>query len=104
MRQPTVRGSQVNRIDWIGWAASATLLATLVWQVRKEWRAKDLGGVSSLLFIGQMAASAGFIVYSVAVHNWVFVVSNVLIATTALVGQILFLIKRKRFERRPHSS
>ena len=87
-------------VDWIGWAASAVLLAPLVWQVRKEWRAKDLGGVSAWLFIGQMAASAGFIVYSLAVHNWVFVVSNVLIATTALVGQILYLIKRKRVERR----
>ena len=89
----------MTSVDWIGWAASAILLATLVWQVRKEWRAKDLDGVSAWLFAGQIAASAGFIVYSIALRNWVFVVSNVLIATTAVIGQALFLIKRRRFER-----
>jgi MtN3 and saliva related transmembrane protein len=89
--------------DWIGWAASAILLATLGWQVRKEWRAKDVDGVSAWLFVGQMAASAGFIVYSLALHSWVFVVSNVLIAATAMIGQVLYLIKRRKSRRRGNS-
>lgn len=92
----------MNKVDMIGWLASAILLTTLAWQIHKQWQAKDQDGVSAWLFVGQMAASVGFIIYSVEVRNWVFVVSNVLIALTALTGQALFLIKRKKSE--PDSS
>jgi MtN3 and saliva related transmembrane protein len=73
--------------DWLGWAASAVLLATLARQVYGQWRDKTSQGVSSWLFIGQVSASCGFVVYSWLVGNWVFVVTNTAILCTALVGQ-----------------
>jgi uncharacterized protein with PQ loop repeat len=88
----------MNRIELVGWLASAILVVTLAWQIHKQWQAQDQDGISAWLFAGQMAASIGFIVYSVGVRNWVFVVSNALIALTALTGQVLFLVKRKRIE------
>lgn len=50
--------------DVIGWLASAILLATLVKQIHKQAANKDAEGVSRWLFVGQIAASVGFIVYS----------------------------------------
>ena len=82
--------------DLIGWLASAILLATLARQTWRQWREPDPRGVSHWLFLGQMAASAGFIVYSWLLHNWVFIVTNVLILLTAIVGQVVFLKKDKQ--------
>lgn len=79
--------------EWIGWLSSAILLATLVRQIAKQMRAARNGersdGVSRWLFLGQCAASAGFVVYSLLVGNWVFVVTNACILITALIGQWL---------------
>jgi uncharacterized protein with PQ loop repeat len=78
-------------IDLIGWASSAILLATLVRQVQRQWKERSTQGVSSWLFIGQLAASTGFLVYSVLVKNWVFVFTNAALLITALVGQAIYL-------------
>ena len=61
-RVPARRGGATLRIvtELIGWASSAILLATLVRQVRKQWREGTSEGVSRWLFVGQTAASAGF--------------------------------------------
>jgi MtN3 and saliva related transmembrane protein len=75
--------------DAVGWTASAILLATLVRQVIKQARDADAAGVSHWLFLGQSAASVGFIVYSVLVDNWVFIVTNTCILATAIVGQVI---------------
>jgi MtN3 and saliva related transmembrane protein len=77
--------------DLIGWASSIVLLATVVGQVRKQWRARSSEGVSRWLFVGQTAASAGFTVYSALVKNWVFTVTNALLLISALVGCALTL-------------
>lgn len=77
----------MNGEDAIGWTASAVLLATLIRQVWTQARDKYAAGVSRWLFVGQMSASVLFIAYSVLVENWVFVVSNVCILITAVVGQ-----------------
>src|SRR5690606_14097352 len=82
------RGRRRMNPDWIGWAASAILLATLVRQIRKQV-ADEGAGVSRWLFIGQSLASVGFIVYSVMLDNWVFIVTNSCILLTAIVGQCL---------------
>lgn len=74
--------------DIIGWLASAILLATLVRQIRKQV-AEGGAGVSRWLFIGQSLAPVGFIIYSVMLNNWVFIVTNVCILMTAIVGQCL---------------
>jgi len=82
--------------DVIGWAASAILMATLIKQIHKQSTEENAAGVSKWLFLGQMAASVGFIVYSWLLDNWVFITTNSLILLTALVGQWVVWRKRKR--------
>jgi MtN3 and saliva related transmembrane protein len=74
--------------DLIGWIASAILLATLARQTWRQWREPDPRGVSRWLFLGQIAASVGFVAYSWMLRNWVFIVTNTLILLTAVVGQL----------------
>jgi len=73
-------------LDAIGWLSSALLVVTLVHQVRKQWKSGHSEGVSRWLFIGQLVASDGFVVYSALLGNWVFVVTNALLVVNALVG------------------
>jgi MtN3 and saliva related transmembrane protein len=82
--------------DAIGWAAAVILLATLARQVYTQWRDHTAAGVSRWLFIGQLCASVGFIIYSWLLGSWVFVATNVLILLTALVGQWVTLRNRRR--------
>jgi MtN3 and saliva related transmembrane protein len=76
--------------DWIGWAASAVLLATLLRQVYTQWRERSTKGVSRWLFIGQLTASTGFLIYSFLLDNWVFVFTNAALLVTALIGQWIY--------------
>ena len=81
--------------DVIGWVASAILLATLIRQIVKQARADSKeDGVSTWLFIGQATASTLFIVYSVLLGNWVFIVTNACLLVTALVGQWITVRRR----------
>ncbi len=73
--------------EWVGWGSAIVLFATIVRQVQMQWRAGPGSGVSSWLFIGQLIASLGFAWYSFLVGNAVFVVTNMLLAITALIGQ-----------------
>jgi hypothetical protein len=82
--------------ELIGWLSSAILLLTLSWQVRKQWREGRSEGVSRWLFVGQIAASTGFTVYSWLVGNWVFVVTNALILVDAVFGAWLVFHQRRR--------
>jgi len=83
----------------IGWSAAAILLATISRQVYTQWRERSTQGLSRWLFIGQLAASTGFVVYSWLLGNWVFVVTNVLMLATAGLGQWIYLRNRHREER-----
>ena len=74
----------------IGWASSSILLATIGRQVYTQWKTKSTAGVSRWLFLGQLAASTGFTIYSVLLHNWVYVCSNVALLVTAVAGQIIY--------------
>lgn len=74
----------------IGWTASAILLLTLISQVRTQWATRSTTGVSRRLFIGQSAASLGFLSYSALVGDTVFVFTNACILLTALIGQIVY--------------
>jgi MtN3 and saliva related transmembrane protein len=76
-------------VDAIGWASSLVLLATIATQIHKQWRARSSEGVSKWLFVGQSAASLGFIVYSWLVHNWVFVVTNALLLVAGVAGFLI---------------
>ena len=68
--------------DLLGWGSSGILLATLMRQVYTQWRTGATAGLSNWLFIGQVAASTGYIVYSFLMRNWVYVSSNVAILLT----------------------
>ena len=84
--------------DAIGWTSSAILVLTIGAQVRKQWQDDTSRGVSPWLFVGQTAASVGFLVYSWQLENWVFVVTNALLLVAALLG--LAIVARHRRRRR----
>ena len=81
--------------DLIGWAASAILSATLGRQVYTQWRERSTEGVSRWLFIGQMCASVGFVVYSWLLDNGVFVFTNAVLLLTGVVGQLIYRRTRR---------
>jgi len=83
--------------DILGWAATAVLMATLIRQMIKQWQAPHPETVSKWLFLGQMTASVLFTAYSALLGSTVFVVTNVLLLLTAVVGQTLALCRRRRF-------
>ncbi|MFN2455894.1 MAG: hypothetical protein ABR577_16920 [Pyrinomonadaceae bacterium] len=83
----------------IGWVSSLILVLTIGKQVYKQWHEGTSEGVSKWLFVGQLAASLGFTIYSWLVRNWVFVVTNSLMLINGLLG--LFIVMRhRRRERR----
>lgn len=82
-------------VDAIGWAASVVLLLTVSRQVWKQWQQRSTEGVSHWLFIGQMTASVGFLVYSWMLGNLVFTVSNALLLIAAVTGQALYVRNRR---------
>lgn len=83
--------------ELIGWSAAAVLWLTISRQVYTQWRERHTQGMSKWLFIGQLAASSGFVVYSWLLDNWVFVVTNVMMLATAAIGQWIYL-RNKRGE------
>ena len=80
----------------VGWASSCILVLTIAKQVYKQWKEGSSEGVSRWLFIGQMAASLGFTVYSWLVGNWVFVVTNAVMLLNGLAGLLIVLYHRRR--------
>jgi MtN3 and saliva related transmembrane protein len=78
-----------------GWVPATVLLATRSRQVYTQWRDGTSQGVSKWLFIGQLAASSGFVLYSWLLGNWVFVVTNALMLLTAGLGQWIYLGNKK---------
>ena len=83
----------------IGWASSIILLLTIGKQVYKQWKEGSSENVSRWLFIGQTAASVGFLVYSWLVRNWVFVFTNAFMVVNALAG-LAIVLHHRRQERR----
>lgn len=75
--------------ELIGWVSSAILVVTIAKQVYKQWHDRTSEGVSIWLFIGQIGASVGFLIYSVLVSNLVFIVTNSLMVANALVGLVI---------------
>jgi uncharacterized protein with PQ loop repeat len=79
----------------IGWASSLILLATLVKQVYKQWKDATSEGISHWLFIGQLAASIGFSIYSYLVGSWVFLVTNTLLTINNIIGIAFYYYFKK---------
>jgi MtN3 and saliva related transmembrane protein len=93
------KGGAGSVTEAIGWISSFILVLTIGKQVYKQWHEGTSEGVSKWLFIGQMAASTGFTVYSFLVRNWVFVVTNAMMLLNGLAGFFIVLHHRRR-ERR----
>ncbi len=81
-------------VEAIGWTSSLILLVTLVKQVHKQWKTRSSEGVSRLLFIGQLAASVGFLIYSIMTGNWVFTFTNAALTVNNIIGISLFFYNR----------
>ena len=82
-------------IEFIGWASSLVLIATIAKQVHKQWHDHTSAGVSTWLFVGQLAASVGFTIYSLLVKNWVFAVTNGIMVLNGLLGYAI-TVRHKR--------
>src|SRR5690242_6613057 len=92
--------------ELIGWAAAAILVATIGRQVYAQWRAGTTAGVSKWLFVGQVSASTGFVVYSWLQRDWVFVATNAVMLATAILGQYvnLRICRKNRRSERPQEA
>ena len=51
---------------------------------------------SKWLFVGQLAASTGFTIYSYLVGSWVFMVTNLLLTINNIFGIFLYFYFKKR--------
>ncbi len=85
-------------IEIVGWTSSLILVLTIATQIAKQWRDRTSAGVSTWLFVGQLAASVGFTIYSLLVKNWVFAVTNGIMVFNGLIGYAI-TVKHKRGSR-----
>jgi uncharacterized protein with PQ loop repeat len=82
--------------ELIGWASSLILLATLIKQVYKQWADGTSEGISKWLFVGQLAASLGFVIYSYLVGSWVFMATNALLTVNNVIGICFYFYFKNR--------
>jgi MtN3 and saliva related transmembrane protein len=87
--------------EMVGWISALILILTISRQVYTQWRTKSTVGVSHWLFVGQVAASVGFVIYSFLVENWVFVAANACILVTAMVGQYIYMRNKHNSSEKP---
>jgi uncharacterized protein with PQ loop repeat len=80
----------------LGWLASLILLSTIGRQIWRQAHAPTVEGVSKWLFIGQMAASLLYVIYSVLVKNPVFIASNAALLVAGITGQVIYLRRRRK--------
>ncbi len=80
----------------IGWVSSLILVFTIGKQVYKQWSEGKSEGVSKWLFVGQIAASVGFAVYSYLVWNPVFIFTNCLMVLNGIAGLLINLYLKRR--------
>ena len=83
----------------IGWVSSVILVATIARQIHKQWHDRTSAGVSVWLFVGQLAASVGFTIYSLLVRNWVFAVTNGVMVLSGLLGYAITVRQKRRGRR-----
>ena len=83
-------------IEIIGWVSSVILVVTIAKQIHKQWSDHTSAGVSTWLFVGQLAASVGFTIYSLLVRNWVFAVTNGIMILNGLLGYAITVRHKSR--------
>jgi MtN3 and saliva related transmembrane protein len=79
----------------LGWISSLILILTIGKQVYKQWKEGTSEGVSKWLFLGEISASVGFAIYSWLLHNWVFVVTNLVMLLNAFIGLALVFYQKQ---------
>lgn len=82
--------------DAVGWASSFILLITIAVQVRRQWQSGSNKGVSKWLFIGQLAASVGFLIFSILTGSLVFAITNAMLTLGNLCGIIIYFFNRQK--------
>ncbi len=82
--------------ELLGWTSSVILILTIAAQIGKQWRDHTSAGVSTWLFVGQLAASTGFTIYSLLVRNWVFAVTNGIMVLNGLIGYGITVRHKRR--------
>ena len=80
--------------DLIGWTSSFILLITIAVQVRRQWQSGSNKGVSRWLFIGQLAASVGFLIFSILTGSLVFAITNAMLTLGNLCGILIYFKNR----------
>jgi lipid-A-disaccharide synthase-like uncharacterized protein len=80
----------------IGFASSFILLLTIGKQVYYQWSEGTSEGVSKFLFLGQITASIGFLIYSIMKNDMVFIVTNAVMVVNSLVGISILFHHRRR--------
>ncbi|MDQ4122074.1 MAG: SWEET family sugar transporter [Acidobacteriota bacterium] len=85
----------------IGFASSFILLLTIGKQVYKQWSDGTSEGVSKWLFLGQITASIGFLIYSIMKNDLVFIVTNGLMVVNSLIGIAIIFYHRRRERKSP---
>jgi len=95
--------TDANATQLIGWTSSLLLCLTISRQVYCQWRRGTSEGVSAWLFVGQLVASTGFLVFSWRIGSMVFVVTNAALVVAALAGLGL-LAHHRRTRREPTRS
>ena len=86
----------MNAEQMIGWTSSVVLACTIGYQVWRQWSEGESEGVSPLLFVGQLVASTGFLVYAALTGDPVFVVTNALLVVVAILGLLILWRHRRR--------
>src|SRR3954471_18307014 len=86
-------------VQIVGWASSLILVLTIGKQVWKQWQDGSSEGVSKWLFLGQTAASLGFVIYSVLTHDRVFIVTNALMLANGVAGYVILMRNCRRARR-----
>jgi len=79
----------------IGWVASFLLIASIGKQLHKQWTERTSVGVSKWLFLGQVVAEIGFVIYSYLGRNWVFLFTNTGLLIENLIGFAIVLHFRR---------
>ena len=82
--------------EFIGWISSLILIITIGKQVYKQWSEGKSEGVSKWLFVGQIAASLGFTLYSFLVSNWVFIFTNSIMVLNGIAGLAITIYLKRR--------
>ena len=80
--------------ELIGWTSSLILLITIAVQVHRQWESGSNKGVSKWLFIGQLAASVGFLVFSILTGSLVFAITNAMLTLGNLCGIVIYFKNR----------